>query len=127
MNCFAIDSWAKIRLKYDCGSLPKNQKKCFSCGGKLSGKRKEDARMPCGIVNGKQLMDKENEEYQQQELDEHQRQELDEHEHAKQRADALALKLAHTYEELTRLLERNPGMKRRSRRARPRKTRFTRS
>jgi hypothetical protein len=29
-----------------------------------------------------------------------------------QRAEALALKLAQTYEELTRLLERNPGMKR---------------
>jgi len=30
-----------------------------------------------------------------------------------QRAEALAVKLAQTYEELTRLLERNPGMKRR--------------
>jgi hypothetical protein len=30
----------------------------------------------------------------------------------KQRAEALALKLAQTYEELTRLLERNPGVKR---------------
>ncbi len=29
-----------------------------------------------------------------------------------QRAEALALKLAQTYEELTRLLERNPGVKR---------------
>lgn len=36
----------------------------------------------------------------------------DEQEPAKQRAEALALKLAETYEELTRLLERNPGMKR---------------
>jgi hypothetical protein len=36
----------------------------------------------------------------------------DEQERVKQRAEALALKLARTYEELTRLLERNPGMKR---------------
>src|ERR1044071_8071764 len=36
----------------------------------------------------------------------------DEQERVKQRAAALALKLAQTYEELTRLLERNPGMKR---------------
>jgi len=33
-------------------------------------------------------------------------------EQVRQRAEALALKLAQTYEELTRLLERNPGMKR---------------
>src|ERR1700704_300483 len=37
----------------------------------------------------------------------------DEQEQVKDRAEALALKLAQTYEELTRLLERNPGMKRR--------------
>src|SRR4029077_20287568 len=36
----------------------------------------------------------------------------DEPERVKQRAEALALKLARNYEELTRLLERNPGMKR---------------
>src|SRR6476646_25424 len=36
----------------------------------------------------------------------------DEQERVKQRAEALAIKLAQTYEELTRLLERNPGMKR---------------
>jgi hypothetical protein len=36
----------------------------------------------------------------------------DEQEGVKQRAEALALKLAQTYEELTRLLERNPGFKR---------------
>ena len=36
----------------------------------------------------------------------------DEREHIQQRAEALAVKLAQTYEELTRLLERNPGMKR---------------
>ena len=69
MNCFAIDSWANMGLKYDCGSLPKNRKKCFSCGGKVSGKRKEDARMPCGIVNGKPLTDNENQEYQQQQFE----------------------------------------------------------
>jgi hypothetical protein len=42
---------------------PKIEKSAFSTAKKLSGKRKADARMPCGIVNGKQLMDKENEEY----------------------------------------------------------------
>jgi len=36
----------------------------------------------------------------------------DEQERVQQRAKALALKLAETYEELTRLLERNPAMKR---------------
>jgi hypothetical protein len=36
----------------------------------------------------------------------------DEQERVQQRAEALALKLAQTYEELTRLLERNPGIKR---------------
>src|SRR5579864_3472639 len=36
----------------------------------------------------------------------------DEQVRVKQRAEALALKLAQTYEELTRLLERNPAMKR---------------
>ena len=36
----------------------------------------------------------------------------DEQEPVRQRAEALALKLAQTYEELTRLLERNPAMKR---------------
>ncbi|MFL6390268.1 MAG: hypothetical protein ACJ71U_22525 [Terriglobales bacterium] len=36
----------------------------------------------------------------------------DEQELVKQKADALAVKLARTYEELTRLLERNPVMKR---------------
>ncbi len=105
MNGFVIDSWANIGLKYDCGSLPKNQKNHLFCGGKLSGRRKEDARMPCGIVTGKPLTDEENEEYQQQQLEQQ--------EQVRDRAEALALKLAQTYEELTRLLERNPGMKRR--------------
>jgi hypothetical protein len=36
----------------------------------------------------------------------------DEQERVQQRAQALAIKLAQTYEELTRLLERNPGVKR---------------
>jgi hypothetical protein len=36
----------------------------------------------------------------------------DEQEQVKKRAEGLALKLAQTYEELTRLLERNPGVKR---------------
>src|SRR6202045_2235807 len=36
----------------------------------------------------------------------------DEQEQVKKRAEALSLKLAQTYEELTRLLERNPGVKR---------------
>ncbi len=36
----------------------------------------------------------------------------DEQARVQQRAEALALKLAQTYEELTRLLERNPAMKR---------------
>ena len=37
--------------------------------------------------------------------------EAKEKEGVQQRAEALAVKLAQTYEELTRLLERNPGMK----------------
>src|ERR1043166_4106590 len=56
------------------------------------------------IVNGKQLTDKEYEEFQRQKQDEQDRTRL--------RAEELALKLAQTYEELTRLLERNPGVKR---------------
>jgi len=77
--------------------------------------------MPCGTVNGKPLTDKENQEHQRQQAapmshdqapqgtrgpEEH------EQEGIRERAEALALKLAQTYEELTRLLERNPGMKR---------------
>jgi hypothetical protein len=61
--------------------------------------------MPCGTVNGKPLTDEENQEYQKQEVEQQ--------EEVQQRAEALARKLAQTYEELTRLLERNPGMKRR--------------
>jgi hypothetical protein len=59
--------------------------------------------MACGTVNGKPLTDKENQEHQKQEV---------EQQEIRDRAEALALKLAQTYEELTRLLERNPGMKR---------------
>ncbi|MCU1332188.1 MAG: hypothetical protein JWM08_1180 [Candidatus Angelobacter sp.] len=74
--------------------------------------------MPCGIVNGKQLTDLENQEYQQQESSPPSQEqargprELEQQEEVQQRAEALALKLAQTYEELTKLLERNPGMKR---------------
>jgi hypothetical protein len=60
--------------------------------------------MTCGTVNGKPLTTTEHEN--------HQRQELEQQEQVKERANALALKLAQTYEELTRLLERNPAMKR---------------
>jgi len=96
--------------------------------------RKRISAMPCGIVNGKQLTDKENQEHQQQETtppsQEQARREfrqLEQQEEVhlypntrkprvsgtpEQRAEALALKLAQTYEELTRLLERNPGVKR---------------
>ncbi|HEV7551957.1 MAG TPA: hypothetical protein VGP65_09745, partial [Candidatus Angelobacter sp.] len=90
--------------------------------------------MPCGTVNGKPLMDNENEEYQQQEntspsqeqarrgpREPEQQDEVNQYPNTReprvsgtpeQRAEALALKLAQTYEELTRLLERNPGVKR---------------
>ena len=60
--------------------------------------------MPCGIANGKPLTHKENHEHQQQGVEQQ--------EGIRDRAEALALKLAQTYEELTRLLERNPGVKR---------------
>src|SRR5580765_4145183 len=60
--------------------------------------------MAQGTVNGKPLTTTEHENYQ--------RQELEQQEQVNDRAQALALKLAQTYEELSRLLERNPGMKR---------------
>jgi hypothetical protein len=60
--------------------------------------------MAHGTVNGKPLTTNEQEDHQQQELEQQ--------EQVKQRAEALAHKLAQTYEELSRLLERNPGMKR---------------
>jgi hypothetical protein len=56
------------------------------------------------IADGKQMLETERNEQQ--------RQELEANERVQQEAAALALKLAQTYEELTRLLERNPGMKR---------------
>jgi len=60
--------------------------------------------MAQGTVSGKPLTTDEQEHHQQREVEQ-------QHE-VQQRAEALALKLAQTYEELTRLLERNPGMKR---------------
>ncbi len=57
--------------------------------------------MACGTVNDKPLTTNEHEDHQQQEFAQQ--------EEVQQRAAALALKLARTYEELTRLLERNPG------------------
>jgi len=60
--------------------------------------------MANGTVNGNPLTDKKNQEYQQQEIEQQDK--------VKDRAEELALKLARTYEELTRLLEQNPGVKR---------------
>jgi hypothetical protein len=60
--------------------------------------------MAHGTVNGKPSTTHEHENYQ--------RQELEQREQENDLAQALALKLAQTYEELTRLLERNPAMKR---------------
>jgi hypothetical protein len=60
--------------------------------------------MTCGTVNGKPSTT--------YEYENHQRQELEQQEHVNDQAQALAIKLAQTYEELTRLLERNPAMKR---------------
>jgi hypothetical protein len=75
--------------------------------------------MPCGTVNGKPLTDKENQEHQQQRTTPPSQdpagggpQHLEQQEQVKARAEALAVKLAQTYEELARLLERNPSMKR---------------
>jgi hypothetical protein len=45
MNGFALSFRAKIRVKYDCGSLPKNRKKSFSYGEK----RKEESAMATWI------------------------------------------------------------------------------
>jgi hypothetical protein len=97
MNGFALYSGANIGLTYDCKSAQKSEKVLFY-GGISSGKRKEDAHMRCGTENGKPLTDK---EYQQQEVEQQ--------EGIQNQAKALALKLARTYEELTRLLEQNPG------------------
>ena len=60
--------------------------------------------MACGTVNGKPSITNEHEDHQQRELEQQ--------EGIRDRAEALAHKLAQTYEELTRLLERNPAVKR---------------
>src|SRR6476646_3260358 len=60
--------------------------------------------MAHGTVNSKPSTTYEDEKYK--------RQELELQEQVNDRAQALAHKLAQTYEELTRLLERDPGMKR---------------
>jgi hypothetical protein len=60
--------------------------------------------MPNGTVNGKPLTTNKQEDHQQRELEQQ--------EQVNDRMHALATKLAHTYEELSRLLERNPAMKR---------------
>src|SRR5258708_30294654 len=100
-------------------NVPKNEKSAFPAAESSVESGKKMRAMAHGIVNSKPLTDKENQEYQQQETTPPSQQqaqggprELEQQEQAKQRAEALALKLAQTYEELTRLLERNPGMKR---------------
>ncbi|HEX3104098.1 MAG TPA: hypothetical protein VHQ22_06580 [Terriglobales bacterium] len=60
--------------------------------------------MANGTVNGKPFTTNEHVDPQQRELEQQ--------EHVQDQAQVLALKLAQTYEELTRLLERNPGVKR---------------
>jgi len=60
--------------------------------------------MANGTVNGKPLTTNKQEDHHQREVE--QQDQLND------RAQALAVKLAQTYEELTRLLERNPAMKR---------------
>jgi hypothetical protein len=60
--------------------------------------------MANGTVNGKPLTTNKQEDHQQREIEQQ--------EQVNDRMQALATKLAQTYEELTRLLERNPGMKR---------------
>src|SRR5579859_7158205 len=96
---------------------PKSEKVLFLRRKAVESGRK--MRMPCGTVNGKPLTDKENQEHQQQRSTPLSQdparegaRELEQQHEVQQRAEALALKLAQTYEELTRLLERNPGMKR---------------
>jgi hypothetical protein len=98
---------------------PKIKKIAFSAAESSVESGKKIRAMPCGIVNGKPLTDKENQEYQQQETTSPSQnparrgpRELEQQEEVQQRAEALALKLARTYEELTRLLERNPEFKR---------------
>ena len=100
MSYFALDSLMESVLN----SLDFAQFRFGQClvSDKRAGKRTK--AMACGTVNGKPMTTNKNED--------HQRQEVEEQEATQQQAEALALKLAQTYEELTRLLERNPGMKR---------------
>jgi hypothetical protein len=83
---------------------PKIGKSAFPAAESSVESGKKMRAMPCGTVNGKPLTTNEHED--------HQRQELEEQEGIRQRAEVLALKLAKTYEELTQLLEKNPGFKR---------------
>jgi hypothetical protein len=71
------------------------------------------------IVNGNPLTDKRNQEHQQQETTPSSQEqatrglgELEQQDEVQLQAEALALKLTQTYEELTRLLEQNPAVKR---------------
>src|SRR6266853_5979866 len=98
---------------------PKIEKDAFTAAESSVESGKKMRAMAHGIVNSKPLTDKENQEYQQQETtppsQEQARRgprELEQQEGIQDRAEALALRLAQTYEELTRLLERNPGVKR---------------
>src|SRR6266853_13487 len=98
---------------------PKIEKDAFTAAESSVESGKKMRAMAHGIVNSKPLTDKENQEYQQQETtppsQEQARRgprELEQQEQVQQRAETLALKLAQTYEELTRLLERNPAVKR---------------
>src|SRR5882724_7161180 len=101
------------------GVCPKIGKSAFPAAESPVESGKKMRAMACGIVNGKQLTDKENQEYQQQETTPPSQEQarrgprqMEEHQQVKERAEALALKLAQTYEQLTRLLEQNPGVKR---------------
>src|SRR5882724_4694591 len=101
------------------GVCPKIGKSAFPAAESPVESGKKMRAMACGIVNGKQLTDKENQEYQQQETTPPSQEQarrgprqMEEHQQVKERAEALALKLAQTYEQLTRLLEQNPAVKR---------------
>jgi hypothetical protein len=101
------------------GVCPKIEKNAFPTAECPVESGKKIRPMAYGTVNGKSLTDKENKENQQHEFEQQ--------EGIRYRAKALALKLARTYEELTKLLERNPAMKRQITEASPRRIRFTRS
>src|SRR5437868_13905340 len=96
---------------------PKSEKMLF-LRRKAQGRAEGRCAMACGTVNGKPLTDKENQEHQRQETTSPSQNaaregagEVEQQHEVQQRVEALAHKLAQTYEELTRLLERNPGMK----------------